>query len=900
MKAPRSLLLLLLVLVLLPRHTTLAADAAASKVEAPGDKPAARPRRARDGATLRPELVVYKTVADKPLHLQVYKPADWKVSDNRAAMIFIHGGGWTKGSTRAVQPWAEALCPRGMVVLGVEYRLSEEGANLDPGPCIEDAKSAVRHVRGHAAEFGIDPSRIAAAGNSAGGHLVAACALLPGFETEAEHAAVSCRPDALVLLEPVLDNGPEGGYQYEAPIIKADYARFSPAHHVTKGAPPTVIFGGRSDRAAKLDCLKRFNAAMQKEGNDCVLHEYDGPHGFCNEPSVLQDIQQKSVALLVRLGWPVSREAVVVASVPSRTRAPAATTAAVAAAAAAKTETINHGPSGVWIQLNHNQKLDSDLPDVSHYRGVMIGKAWSEIERSDGVFDWKQLDATLAQVADLGLYCGIGVATGPQSPEWIYDHGVPRVMTKGHVRDGPYPYYLDPNYQRYHGRMLQEFGKHVRSLPPRITDRVTCVLVMTGSTQDEAPYKGTPTPAQYALSESEWTGFRLGAFAKYNTAFQEGPGPVIPLLFNGLMPWSNGGPEGHDWVLAHLKGPWAHKATLGHFYQLNGEAERIKGFLPPVIDRAPGSREFAFTRCEMDQTWEKPIFRTNVGMNFYWTALSALHNGLGTWHLTSTAREWCHENSAWDFVEFFNKYAGQNQSANATGAFCALREGLNAADTKKFPEEKFGKADIKNRDRYIAICRAYASRSARMDSVDGVLAAQTTQRNTQKGLNDSGWQILDGNYERYLHQLDAEETSVGWWRVGGEVTASTPIYARFARGFEHASGRDAMYFDVKDTFFGGKPLAAASPVTVRVVYYDKGNGRWALQYDAVDEPRKTAFEITKTDTGTWKEKTVILTDAYFGNRGPHAADLMLVNTDAEDDIFHMLEITRPAPPSSPR
>ncbi len=562
------------------------------------------------------------------------------------------------------------------------------------------------------------------------------------------------------------------------------------------------------------------------------------------------------------------------------------------AASVARAGAPGQDACGVWLQINHNQTFDNDLNDLRHYKGVMLSKSWSEIEPSEGVFAWKQLDAKLEQAAGLGLYYGIGIPGGPLGPVWLYDHGVPKVMTEGHNRDGPYPYYLDSHYEFYYHRLLEEFGRHIRSLPARLTDRLTCVLVMTGSTQDEAPYKGVPTPAKYAISPEEWLKFRLTTFAKYNAAFQEGPGPVIPLLFNGLMSWSDKGTEAHDWVKANLKGEWGHKAAIGHFYQLNGEAERIKEYRPPLIDPVPGGNEFSFVRCEMDVTWQKEIFQTNVGMNFYWTALSALHNGLGTWHLTSTAREWCRENKDWEFIEFFNKYAGQNRSPDANGAFCALREGLNAADTVKFPEGTYGKADIKNRARYIAICKAYAARGATMDSVEAVLNGQGNQRNTQKGLNDAGWEVLDGNYERFLHQIDAEETSIGWWRVGGPVTPATPVYARFARGFEHASGKDAMYFDIKDSFFHGTPLDGRSPVTVRVVYYDKGTGQWALQYDAVGDPSKTAYVVTKTDTGSWKEKTVTLNDAYFGNRGPHGADLTLVNTDADDDIFHIVELTK--------
>ncbi len=141
----------------------------------------------------------------------------------------------------------------------------------------------------------------------------------------------------------------------------------------------------------------------------------------------------------------------------------------------------------------------------------------------------------------------------------------------------------------------------------------------------------------------------------------------------------------------------------------------------------------------------------------------------------------------------FNKYAPQTDSRAATGAFCALREGLDASDTRKFPESPFGAALRKNRDRYIAICKAYAARGARMDDPGGVLAGQMNQRWAQEGFNDAGWRIFPGNYERFLRQIDPDKTSAGWWRVGGAITPSTPAYSRFARGFDHARGKEVMY-----------------------------------------------------------------------------------------------------------
>lgn len=541
---------------------------------------------------------------------------------------------------------------------------------------------------------------------------------------------------------------------------------------------------------------------------------------------------------------------------------------------------------GVWVRGNRY-----DLKEFP-YRGVEVNLKWEDVQPSEGVFVWKDFDEQLRKAASLGLYTCIGIDVGPMSPAWLYEKGIPKVMTPSHrVRVGPYPYYLDPSHISYYHRLIEEFGRHVRTLPVELTHQVVFVQVKTGSTGDEAPYKGPPLPATYAISKEQWRGFRLAAFKKFHAAFQQGPGPVIPMLFNALT-----SPEERslwDWVSTNVKGGWGHKqAGTGQCYQLNDEIERVSALLPHLIDPAPGVPEL-FTRCEMDQTWNKGHhISLHPAMGFYWTALSALHSGLSVWNLTGTARDWCRENNSWEAARFFDKYARQTHSSTATGAFCALREGLDASDTEKFPESKFGAASRNNRERYLAICKARAQRGAKMDDPDGVLAGQMNQRFQQKGLNDAGWQIFRGNYERFLRQIDPDETSAGWWRVGGGVTPSTPVYSRFARGFDHAHGKDALYFDIKDSFFSGKPLGGAYPVTVRVVYYDKGSGRWALEYDAVGNPKKTAYIVTKTDTGTWKELTVILSDAHFGNRGPRGADLTLVNVDAEDDVFHMIELTR--------
>ncbi|MBN86612.1 MAG: hypothetical protein CL885_03730, partial [Dehalococcoidia bacterium] len=76
--------------------------------------------------------------------------------------------------------------------------------------CIEDGKSAIRWVREHASELGIDPNRLAAGGGSAGGHVAATTGVLKGLDNPAEDASVSSRPRALVLFNPVIDTTEKG------------------------------------------------------------------------------------------------------------------------------------------------------------------------------------------------------------------------------------------------------------------------------------------------------------------------------------------------------------------------------------------------------------------------------------------------------------------------------------------------------------------------------------------------------------------------------------------------------------------------------------------------------------------------------------------------------------------
>jgi len=247
------------------------------------------------------ETVVYKKVGGRDLKLFIDKPADWKASDKRPAIVFYFGGGWVSGRVNQLQRQSEYLATRGMVGVRVEYRVTPRHDQGPPTICCADAKSAMRYVRAHAAELGVDPQRIAASGGSAGGHLAAFTGLVQGLDDTNDDLTVSCKPDALVLFNPVFNNGP-GQYGYNR--VGERFMEFSPAHHVTKDASPTIVFLGDSDRLIPVSVVKDFEADMKKAGVRCDTHIYPkAGHGFFNKEPFFTPTLIEADKFLASLGW---------------------------------------------------------------------------------------------------------------------------------------------------------------------------------------------------------------------------------------------------------------------------------------------------------------------------------------------------------------------------------------------------------------------------------------------------------------------------------------------------------------------------------------------------------------------------------------------------------------------
>ncbi len=247
---------------------------------------------------------VYKVVDGRELKLYVVSPPAGK--GPFPAIVFYHGGGWVGGKPTQFTQHSEHFASRGMVAIQVEYRLLDKGGTAPPLVCIQDAKSAMRWVRSHAKNLNIDPKRVASGGGSAGGHLAAFVGMMNGLDDPADDRSVSARSNAMVLFNPVFDNGPDGwGYK----LTGGRYKEFSPFHNVTASAPPAIVFVGSEDKLLPTATVNAFCAAMQKVNVRCEARIYEGQgHGFFNyKAGGANEYYQKTLTatddFLVSLGW---------------------------------------------------------------------------------------------------------------------------------------------------------------------------------------------------------------------------------------------------------------------------------------------------------------------------------------------------------------------------------------------------------------------------------------------------------------------------------------------------------------------------------------------------------------------------------------------------------------------
>ncbi|MBP7141056.1 MAG: hypothetical protein KBA71_04060 [Opitutaceae bacterium] len=538
-----------------------------------------------------------------------------------------------------------------------------------------------------------------------------------------------------------------------------------------------------------------------------------------------------------------------------------------------------------WGVYPWGRSPDMRIPADMPVRGIPFTWRWEELEPARGKFNFDEaVRQRLEVVKARNGYTHIMFHVAPITPEWVYEAGVPKVIMPERITPArklqkpTYPYYFDPLYKEILHELVTALSDYLAALPEDLKSRILFIQVAEGATGDGQPYKGVPLERKYVISEKAWNDYRRETWAYYQAAFQRADASLdVPLLVNGD---ANTDVE-NQWLLDHTKVFGVKQGMFSHGYLVSDTIDRLARW-EEFRARAVATGHTMFTRGEQDEEWRVCGWSNqNPPRAFYWSGLFALHCKLDVWNVPIDALA---TQPIKEAVVTFNRYAGYNEPGGSPGAFCALRRGLDASDTKAYPESEFGEASKTNVERYLKIASAFAKFGARQGDPQKAIGGGMRNRQADDQ-NDVGWRILPGNFERHLFQLDPEQTSLGLWDTG---PAKHP-YGLFARRFDTASGRNRMSFKLADGFFA-QP-ADAHGVRLRIVYLDDGKGGWELAY-ATRHGEQTARRVALEGSGLWREIVVTLPDAVWDHRLAGGADLSLRQSDGGDTTFHLIELER--------
>jgi alpha-L-fucosidase 2 len=210
-----------------------------------------------------------------------------------AAVILVHGGAWVMGDrTNNVQPLFQPLSDAGFAWFSISYRLAGEvarnpvGAAMQLGTAESDVRKAVAFVREHAAEYRVNPDKIALLGESAGGQLAAMAALRPGADSAVQGVIAFYTPSDLATLARTSSMIPDGvrdavkGTLFDD-LLMAGLNEFSPINAVSASSPPFLLIHGTDDNVVPFAQSERFCGKLRESGVACELYSVKGGgHGI--------------------------------------------------------------------------------------------------------------------------------------------------------------------------------------------------------------------------------------------------------------------------------------------------------------------------------------------------------------------------------------------------------------------------------------------------------------------------------------------------------------------------------------------------------------------------------------------------------------------------------------------
>ena len=232
--------------------------------------------------------IVYKKVGNMELGVDMFYTAASQQKNDNTAIAFFHGGGWVFGDPAEFHEACRRYARKGFVTFSFQYRLSRNADGTYPHPEItpvestKDARSAIRWLRENAGMLKINPKKIVAGGQSAGGQLALATALVDSVNEVSDNMKISPVPNALLLYSSNV-NTMEPWIDMLLGDRRNEIWSISPYHNLKKNMPPAIAFSGEEDDQVLPYITGLFKAKTKKLGNYYELHTYPGRKHYLGE-----------------------------------------------------------------------------------------------------------------------------------------------------------------------------------------------------------------------------------------------------------------------------------------------------------------------------------------------------------------------------------------------------------------------------------------------------------------------------------------------------------------------------------------------------------------------------------------------------------------------------------------
>lgn len=231
---------------------------------------------------------IYKSIQGMILTVDIFSTDQTIQNADNPAIAFFHGGGWAFGSPSEFHEACKRFALKGFITFSFEYRLSIQKDGTFPHPeitpveSVKDARSAMRWLKENARDLKIDPEKIIASGQSAGGQLALSTAIIDDVNESSDNKNIDPSPVALLLYSSNV-NTLEAWADRLLGERRNEIWSISPYHNLKPGMPPAIEFHGKEDPMVPFWIVEYFRDKTIDMGNHFESISFEGKKHYLDE-----------------------------------------------------------------------------------------------------------------------------------------------------------------------------------------------------------------------------------------------------------------------------------------------------------------------------------------------------------------------------------------------------------------------------------------------------------------------------------------------------------------------------------------------------------------------------------------------------------------------------------------